>query len=141
MFMARLFPVWKYVNVMASEREKMCHMLLLWNPQTVDLVVVRAEEQVIHSKIRCMLSRNLWDSLVDFGLQGGPYFVSGDLNAVMHVDKHRGRRKPENKGMDGPIQACATIGLQDTPSIGCHFTWSNGNVFSKIDRTMVNQQW
>lgn len=144
---------------MASEREKTCQMFLLWNPQTAELEVVRVEDQVIHSKIRCMRSRNLfsfslvyglhshgirqdlWDSLVDFGLQGGPYFVSGDFNAVMHVDKRRGRRKPENREMDGPIQACARIGLQDTPSTGCHLTWSNDNIFSKIVRSMVNQKW
>ncbi|XP_047953408.1 uncharacterized protein LOC125199446 [Salvia hispanica] len=130
----------------------MARMLLLWNPQTTVLEVVNTEQQAIHTKIRCIRSRNsflfslvyglhspetrqpLWDSMLDFGLQGLPYLVSGDFNAVVHVDERRGFRKPDNREMDGPIQACAILGLQDVPSTGCFFTWTNGHVFSKIDR-------
>lgn len=59
-FIARYFPAWKFTYVMASEREKTCQMLLLCNPQTVELDVVSVEEQVIHSKIRCTRSRSLF---------------------------------------------------------------------------------
>lgn len=26
-------------------------------------------------------------------------------------------------------------------SVGCHFTWTNGEVSSKLDRALVNHQW
>ena len=156
-FMARYFSTWNFTFVIA-DRNGTCRMHLLWNPQTSDLEVSSMEQQVIHTKIRCVRSRNsflfslvyglhspdirqtLWDSLVDFGLQGMPYLVSGDFNAVMHVDERRGFRKLDNREMDGPIEACAILGLQDVTSTGCAFTWTNGHVFSKIDRAMVNQE-
>ena len=164
-FMSRYFPAWKYVFVLVSPDPRRpnklitCRMLLLWNPCMINLDVVSIEEQVIHTKIRCTRSRNefyfslvyglhspeirqiLWDSLVNFGMQGEPYLISGDFNAIMHVDERRGRKKPDNREMDGPIRACARLGIQDTPCTGCTFTWSNGTVFSKIDRAMVNQEW
>ena len=145
-FMSRYFPAWGHVYVLVSRDPRRpnqvitCRMLLLWNPSMVNLDVVNIEEQVIHTDIRCMRSRNefrfslvyglhspeirqsLWDSLVNFGVQGKPYLVSGDFTAVMHVDERRGRKKPHNREMDGPIRACARLGIQDTPSTGCRFT-------------------
>lgn len=29
----------------------------------------------------------------------------------------------------------------DVNSIGCHLTWTNGVVWSKLDRVMVNDRW
>ena len=103
-FMARYFPSWKF-NFVIADRNGTCRMLLLWNPQTAAVEVCAMEQQVIHTKIRCVRSWNsflfslvyglhspeigqsLWDSLVDFGLQSEPYLVSGDFNPVMHVDE------------------------------------------------------
>ncbi|XP_022853935.1 uncharacterized protein LOC111375367, partial [Olea europaea var. sylvestris] len=36
---------------------------------------------------------------------------------------------------------CLHVGLTDVRSIGCYYTWTNGSVWSKIDRAMVNDIW
>ena len=36
---------------------------------------------------------------------------------------------------------CHDLGLFDLNYSGCNFTWSNGHVWSKIDRVLVNPIW
>lgn len=36
---------------------------------------------------------------------------------------------------------CIDLGLIDIKSIGTHFTWTNNDTWSKIDRLMCNQEW
>ncbi|KAL1554743.1 hypothetical protein AAHA92_15270 [Salvia divinorum] len=50
--------------------------------------------------------------------------------------KNEKGKKPENKEMDDPIQVYVRLGLHDTMATYFQFTWSNGTMFSKIDRTM-----
>nr|TKR90691.1 hypothetical protein D5086_0000230960 [Populus alba] len=38
-------------------------------------------------------------------------------------------------------ECCSDLGLADLNSTGCLYTWSNGHVWSKIDRVMVNTHW
>jgi len=38
-------------------------------------------------------------------------------------------------------QCCSDLGLIDLNYSGCHYTWSNGNVWSKLDRVLVNPFW
>lgn len=33
------------------------------------------------------------------------------------------------------------LGLVDVNSVGCHLTWTNGKVWSKLYRVMVNDAW
>jgi len=32
-------------------------------------------------------------------------------------------------------------GLNDLNHMGCHFTWTNGSIWSKIDRVLVYSSW
>ena len=40
-----------------------------------------------------------------------------------------------------PILINVVLGLYDLNYTCCHFTWSNGNVSSKLDRVLVNPLW
>ncbi|KAJ6989588.1 hypothetical protein NC653_018152 [Populus alba x Populus x berolinensis] len=68
------------------------------------------------------------------------------------VSTRSGGRKHANKGQGRALvtsyeevtdfrECCSDLGLADLNSTGCLYTWSNGHVWSKIDRVMVNTHW
>ncbi|XP_042032272.1 uncharacterized protein LOC121778967 [Salvia splendens] len=125
------FPNWKSINNFHDIPGG--RMLLLWNPDTADVVPISIGEQTINAKIKCLISNNffnfslvyglysptqrlpIWESLIEFIVEEQPGLVSGDLNCVMAPDERVGDR--------------------------CKLTWTNGTRFSKSDRVLVNEAW
>ncbi|KAL1554779.1 hypothetical protein AAHA92_15302 [Salvia divinorum] len=119
-FMAKNFPTWRFEYNIGGKQT--CRLLLLWNPQQAEVDICKVEEQAIHAKIRCTRTRNnfnfslvyglhspgarlpLWESMAVFSVQGEPYLVSGDFNAVLAADERKRGKKPENREMDGPCR-------------------------------------
>jgi hypothetical protein len=64
--------------------------------------------------------------------------IFGDFNSILsQEDKHNGVFVSSYEVSDFK-ECCADLGLANLNYSGCHFTWSNGIVWSKIDRVMVN---
>lgn len=84
----------------------------------------------------------IWSSVINFCGQVDPFLISGDFNCVMSQEERTGgTRRTPNKESRGLVEMCALLGVEDVTSTGCEFTWTNGWVFSKIDRIMVNEGW
>lgn len=111
-------------------------ILITWNAQMVDCVLVATQAQVIHCRVTNKISsqtflcsfvygastpatrEDLWSNLISWGVNHEePWILLGDYNCT------------------------TTLGLEDAPSIGNFFTWSNGNFWSKIDRVLLNAEW
>ncbi|KAJ6959613.1 hypothetical protein NC653_037845 [Populus alba x Populus x berolinensis] len=58
----------------------------------------------------------------------------------LHTNKHRGEAVSTYETSDFR-QCCSDLGLADLNYYGSHFTWSNGNVWSKLDRVLANPLW
>ncbi|KAJ6898030.1 hypothetical protein NC652_024759 [Populus alba x Populus x berolinensis] len=56
------------------------------------------------------------------------------------ADKHRGEPVSTYETADFR-QCCSDLGLADLNYSGSHFTWSNGSVWSKLDRVLANPLW
>ncbi|XP_074570567.1 uncharacterized protein LOC141827233 [Curcuma longa] len=86
--------------------------------------------------------RPLWDALVDLGDNiTDAWMVMGDFNSYLSIDEKKGGSPVTNhelRDMQNFTQVC---GLVDLRSIGCRFTWTNGNVSCKLDRALVNSFW
>ena len=67
--------------------------------------------------------------------------VLGDFNSVLSsTDKHNGAAVSLYETID--FRACCfDLGLHDVNFTGCHFSWTNGSVWSKLDRVMINPPW
>jgi hypothetical protein len=67
--------------------------------------------------------------------------VLGDFNYVLsQVDKHNGAAVSTYETSDFR-EYCSNLELHDPNYTGCHFSWINGNVRSKLDRVLFNPFW
>jgi hypothetical protein len=55
-------------------------------------------------------------------------------------DKHNGEAVSPYEVSDFS-DCCFDIGLRDANYTGCHYSWSNGIVWSKLDRVLINPSW
>jgi hypothetical protein len=71
----------------------------------------------------------------------GPWIVLGDFNSILsQEDKHNG--DPVSSYEVSDFRACySDLGLSDLNYTGCHYTWSNGTIWTKIDRVLANPLW
>ena len=67
--------------------------------------------------------------------------ILGDFNSVFSsTDKHNGVAVSPYK-ISYFCDCCSDLGLHDVNYTGCHFSWTNGSVWSKLDRVLVNPSW
>lgn len=134
-------------------------ILLLWNPAKIDVVTIIREKQVIHTTISCLVTNNsfnfslvygfwsvanrreLWDSLLLHTQHNQPLLLAGDFNCVLSEDDRIGNRPPTEYEIKDFVDTTAFLGLEDVPASGAKYTWTDGSIFSKIDRVMVNNHW
>ena len=67
-----------------------------------------------------------------------PWLIGGDFNNVLAIDERVGGNTPlaEIRPFKDCIEAC---GLQDLQFTGNFYTWTNRQIFSKIDQVLINQ--
>jgi hypothetical protein len=84
--------------------------------------------------------RSLWTDLRNWSPHS-PWLVLGDFNSLLsQADKHHGEPVSNYETADFR-QCCSDLGLTDLNYSGCHFIWSNGRVWSKLGRALVNPFW
>ncbi|KAK6128249.1 hypothetical protein DH2020_038008 [Rehmannia glutinosa] len=132
-------------------------ILVLWNPATVILEELDISPQVIHCSITCKVSsvsliasfiygyhtvgswKPLWDNLISFGENCSlPWIAIGDYNNVLNANEKCNGKDVTIKQLKDFEESCV---LTDLRSMGCHFTWTNNEVWCKLDRAMVNKHW
>jgi hypothetical protein len=65
----------------------------------------------------------------------------GDFNSILSLeDKHNGAAVSTCETTDFR-SCCSDHGLANLNYTGCQFTWSNGSVWSKLDRVLANSTW
>jgi len=79
----------------------------------------------------------LWEDLRKWGTES-PWLLLGDFNYILSQDdKHNGEPVSNYETSDFR-ELCSDLGLADLNYTGYQFTWTNGTVWTKIDRVMVN---
>lgn len=157
-FVKNKLPGWEFCD--NFDLAKGGRILVIWNPDTVDLSLVLKHPQVIHCRIHCKISshefcisfiyaanalihrREVWSSLTDFGNSlDKPWIVLGDFNNVLKSGERFNGRVVTQYEIKDFVNCCNSLGLVDIQSVGQLFTWSNNTVCSKLDRAMINQAW
>ncbi|XP_022848848.1 uncharacterized protein LOC111371175 [Olea europaea var. sylvestris] len=135
-------------------------ILILWNPSKVILDVMEVHPQIIHCKAICKVTsftflvsfvygfhtmvcrRPLWENIMDFNTNVAlPWMILGDFNNVLKFDEKSNGADVNPYEIKDLANCCLQVGLTDVRSIGCFLTWTNGSVWSKIDRAMINDIW
>lgn len=133
-------------------------IVFVWNPASVTVELLDVSEQGLHVSISCLISqlrfvatfvyglntisarRCLWDNLRQWA-PALPWIIMGDFNSILsQQDKHNGEPVTAYEVSDFR-QCCSDLGLADLNYSGCHFSWTNGSVWTKIDRVMASNLW
>nr|TKS17469.1 hypothetical protein D5086_0000012930 [Populus alba] len=129
---ARRLKLWKYLS--NAESAHTARILLFWKPDTVHVTLLASSAQAIHLGVLFGEDLRSWNS-------SHPWLILGDFNSLLSSsDKHNGEAisSYEVSDFNG---CCLDIGLRDVNYTGCHYTWSNGTVWSKLDRVLINPFW
>nr|TKS00954.1 hypothetical protein D5086_0000177960 [Populus alba] len=89
-------------------------IVVFWNPDTVHVDLLSSSAQAIHLSISCLITQLKF--------------------------KHNGEAVSAYEVSDFN-DCCFDTGLRDATYTGCHYTWSNGMVWSKLDRVLINPFW
>lgn len=72
-------------------------------------------------------------------MNNGLFFVTSKSLSLQ--DERIGGTLPSYYEMDDFSSCINTLGLEDTPSIGCMHTWSNCSIWSKLGKVLLNSHW
>ena len=133
-------------------------IVMFWNPATVKVHLLDSSAQGLHLSVSSLISqysfmvtfvygfntivarRSLWEDLRRW-CSTCPWMVLGDFNSVLsQADKYNGAAIYTYETSDFR-ECCSDLGLHDLNYTGCHFSWTNGNVWSKLDRVLFNPFW
>ncbi|XP_022857249.1 uncharacterized protein LOC111378309 [Olea europaea var. sylvestris] len=70
-----------------------------------------------------------------------PWLILGDYRNVLKFDEKCNGVDVTPYEIKDLANCCPNVALTYVRSIGCFYTWTNGSVWSKIDRAMVNDFW
>ncbi|KAJ6370145.1 hypothetical protein OIU76_028422 [Salix suchowensis] len=109
-------------------------IVVFWNPSTIMVDLVDCSSQGIHVVLRSLGSQISFHVTFVYGLH--TIVARRDL----WDDKLNGSVVSTHE-IAGFHKCYLDLGLSDLPYTGCHCTWSNGSIWSKIDRVLVNPLW
>ncbi|XP_022847501.1 uncharacterized protein LOC111370020 [Olea europaea var. sylvestris] len=152
------FDGFMYVNNFGTHRAG--RILILWNPSKAFLDVMEVYPQIIHCKATCKVTsytflvsfvygfhtvvnrRPLWNNIMEFNASiSSPWLILGDYNNVLKFDEKCNGADVTPYEIKDLKNCCLHEGLMDMWSIGCYYTWTDGSVWNKIDRAMINDIW
>ena len=148
---------WKFLSN-AEVAGTWARVIVFWNPSSVSVDSIASSSQGLHVSIRSLVHqirfnatfmygfntvvarRALWNDLRSWDAYP-PWMILGDLNVVMSsADKYNGEPVTGYETSDF-FHYFTDLGLTDVNYSGSHFTWSNGRIWTKIDRVLLNHVW
>nr|XP_027103123.1 uncharacterized protein LOC113724413 [Coffea arabica] len=86
--------------------------------------------------------RDLWTALEGLAGKGvGPWLVAGDFNVISNTEERVGGSPANARNMEEFNDAIGNCSLSEVPFDGALFTWTNGRVWQRLDRALMNQEW
>ncbi|XP_021996206.1 uncharacterized protein LOC110893404 [Helianthus annuus] len=138
-------------------------IILGWNPDDVDLMVLYQSDQVVHTQVRLKAEskdffcsfvyaenryqerRALWEDLCSHSIvaKEHPWVVLGDFNSALNMEDCLHGPSSHTIGMREFYDCIQVAEITDINHHGCHFTWNQKpkegiGVFKKLDRVMGN---
>ncbi|GKE32773.1 hypothetical protein Tco_1452095 [Tanacetum coccineum] len=143
-----------------------CRIIIGWNMDVIDLVVLSQSSQVMHVQVRhkamdkvlyCLFiyasnnpiaRRELWADLAVHkqAVHGMSWVLMGDFNVALNLeDSHSGSSQMSSAMID--FKDCVSaIDIMDINCTGLHYTWnqkpkSGSGILKKLDRVMGNLEF
>ncbi|XP_071909704.1 uncharacterized protein [Coffea arabica] len=71
----------------------------------------------------------------------GPWLLAGDFHVISSMEERIGGSPANERNMDEFNDSIGNCGLTEVPFDGTVFTWTNGRVWQRLDRALMNQDW
>ncbi|GAA0167309.1 hypothetical protein LIER_40352 [Lithospermum erythrorhizon] len=132
-------------------------MGLFWDTNQVICDVLEVRDQYMHLRVRCTVTqqvflatfvyhvynvsrrRNLWEYLTLLGASITlPWIVLGDFNCFLFPQDKRGGQALTAYLFHDLQEFMMATSLVDASSSGSFYTWTNGSIWSKLDRVLMN---
>ncbi|GKE00994.1 RNA-directed DNA polymerase, eukaryota, reverse transcriptase zinc-binding domain protein, partial [Tanacetum coccineum] len=138
-------------------------IIMGWNRNDVDVVVINHDDQVIHSRIwlksekkelfcsfvyahnKYVQRRTLWRSICEFKnyVRNRPWSIMGDFNASLFLEDSTVSGSNVNAAMREFRECVNEIEVMDVQRTGLQFTWNQkpkgiNGLMKKLDRIMAN---
>ncbi|XP_019256828.1 PREDICTED: uncharacterized protein LOC109235244 [Nicotiana attenuata] len=133
---------------------------IMWDPRIYIFDPKEMDEQFIHGQVRVKSRpvnfgftavyglhtikdrKPLWDKLRQINsIQQGPWLVMGDFNAVLHITDRQHGSEVQDMEMKDFKEYMMDTGMNELPSVGRDYTWTNNHTYSRIDKGLVNTEW
>ncbi|XP_027158364.1 uncharacterized protein LOC113759985 [Coffea eugenioides] len=130
---------------------------VLWDPllnitfstlaeQLVDMEISSPGGSFFFSAVyaRCtgVARRPLWSAMERLASsRQGSWMVAGDFNIITEASERLGGAAPNTRHMEDFNQTLFHCGLTTVEFEGPKYTWTNGRVWHRLDRVVINQEW
>lgn len=131
---------------------------IVWNPEEIQFTVMDTSDQVIHGLVKTKTKefqfsavyglhtvhtrREMWIKLRNLNAQiTSPWLIMGDFNSIIDAEDRRYGSEVqahETKDFKEFLEECK---MNESPTVGRTYTWTNNHVYSRIDRAIVNADW
>ncbi|GKB80494.1 RNA-directed DNA polymerase, eukaryota, reverse transcriptase zinc-binding domain protein, partial [Tanacetum coccineum] len=133
---SKVFPDWDWTSN-AKLCNKGCRIIVGWDVQVVDLLVLAQMDQVLHTK-DLDLHKNM--------VRGQPWVLMGDFNAALDLEDIFFGSSVMNASMIEFKDCVANIEVVDINASGLHYTWNQKprggkGILKKLDRCMGNMEF
>ncbi|GJY92695.1 RNA-directed DNA polymerase, eukaryota, reverse transcriptase zinc-binding domain protein [Tanacetum coccineum] len=130
---SKVFRYWEW-TLNANLCDKGCRIILGWNIDVVDMVVISQSNQAMHVKVVHKVTRGL------------PWVLMGDFNVALNLEDYHSGPSTMNASMVEFKDCVSNIKVMDTSSSGIHYTWNQkpkggSGVLKKLDRVMGNVEF
>ncbi|GJV15630.1 putative RNA-directed DNA polymerase [Tanacetum coccineum] len=141
-------------------------IIIGWNHNDVDVMVLHQDDQVIHTRIRLKREnkevfcsfiyahneyqqrRTLWEALRHHNafINNRPWCLFGDFNATLFLEESTSSSSRSNIAMREFKECVNSIDVVDVNRSGLHFTWNqkpkgDSGILKKLDRIMANLEF
>ncbi|KAH1214762.1 hypothetical protein GmHk_13G036051 [Glycine max] len=156
--MKRKFSDWHFTHNFASHNAGI--IFILWKQDKIHLSVLESNAQLIHCVIDCkttakriqvsfiyglhsiMARRSLWINLNSINANMNcPWLLIGDFNSILSPTDRFNGAEPNAYELQDFVDCYSDLGLGSINTHGPLYTWTNGRVWSKLDRALCNQAW
>ena len=149
-----LFPRWNWHHNFHNNPKG--RIWLAWNPVVYHVDILFTTDQMIHGRVRQLHTNNsfiisvvygmntitqrqqLWEDIFDLIPQNEAWCVLGDFNAVRSMEERIGGdpvTEYEIQELNSMMENCE---LQEAPTVGAFYTWTNKKIWSRLDRVLIN---
>ncbi|KAK4734209.1 hypothetical protein R3W88_008470 [Solanum pinnatisectum] len=133
---------------------------VVWNPSIINFTIIETSAQHIHGQVDLQVSKvkfqftavyglhsitvrtSLWKTIQQLSTQiTESWLIMGDFNSILTAeDRPIGSQVQlaETRDFQECINDCH---LTELPTVRRKFIWTNGQVFSRIDRALINVKW